>query len=859
MFTLEPVAFDFNGEILSFNAYNDKLAFLMQLETGYKILRVNLKNPEVIEDFNVKIDDQYCMKMLSNIILLTEHKLYLVDLNIEYDLEFQMCDIVEYKEGYISVSQRGHIYYLQGTTVIDSGLMNKLRNKSKTILKSVEIGSLPNEKGIHKMIIQPFPTNVNIVGFLFIQNRVLYQAIWQNDDFNLNELCRDVIDISIYKPSIISPITRMCIATSRSIYLASTNYSTSTADWVKLQDPIALNVVKISHCFLTEYYVGIVDDISKSISFYWIPDASNVDLLSTTKITDFKGFCHDPLQNTYWVYTNRQLFEVVAVNETKGLWRKFVQIHEFQKATELATTIEDKDEILYNQGKYLLEQHHGLEAANCFSKMGRFDLDEITLLFMHFKDNALKDFLLRSIPRIPNKVSKVLVLHWALHLGLEELNISKLKKIKFSNAFCKSLLSDHKYLLHSKSVYQLLSSHDESELLLHFATLISDFDFLIKFHIYKQDFKLALETLQYQNDAQLIYNNISLLLQRVPKETIQLLLNHPKIAPTMVIPAFVKHLSLQNGDLDAILQYLESIIKTNKEQSVHNFLISLYCQYCNENDKIMPYLLGNRRFCDVDYALRQTEKFNHHLSTLTLFSELELHDEAVQLALRLDDLELSKLAMSKVSDSTEQHRLWLKIAKYVVEKHGNLSAVMALLKESPLDIQDIIQWFPDFDEISEFKQEICNSLDKHQKAILQVKSNIEKWQNISQGLQREKIELRKRYVAITRQEKCLLCKLGLIQNGDYFTIYSCKHGFHFNCMLDYVSEILPSRQEQELKNLREMMEKADSEELLFKIRQEIEELATFECCYCGELMIRSIDMPFYAPNENPLKMPIGNR
>ena len=52
-FNLEKVAFDFQGDILSLDVYNDRLIFLMQLESGHKILKVNLANPEVIEDFPV--------------------------------------------------------------------------------------------------------------------------------------------------------------------------------------------------------------------------------------------------------------------------------------------------------------------------------------------------------------------------------------------------------------------------------------------------------------------------------------------------------------------------------------------------------------------------------------------------------------------------------------------------------------------------------------------------------------------------------------------------------------------------------------------------------------------------------------
>eukprot|EP00835_Amoeboradix_gromovi_P003875 NODE_274_length_12130_cov_0.238800.p1 type:complete len:852 gc:universal NODE_274_length_12130_cov_0.238800:3923-6478(+) len=844
----EPVAFDFNGDILSFSAYNDKLVFLLQLENGHKILRVDLKNPEIIEDFNVIIGEDYCLKMLSNILLLSDKKLYIVDLNIEYDLDSKMSDIVEYRQGYITASQRGHVYYLQGTTVIDSGLINKIRNKSKNILQSTEIGSLPNEKAVSKIIIQPFPDST-VVGFLFVQNRILYQAIWDQQDFTLNDICRDVVDVCTYR----SPISKICIATSRSIYLASTDYINylKTDKWIKLENKsIALDVVKISHCFLTEYYVGIVDDVSKSICFYWIPNP--LDQLSEIKIS-VQGFCHDTLMNTYWVHSNRQLFEIIATNESQGLWRKFVEINDFEKAKELATANEEKDEILYNQAKYLLSRDQGSMAASCFAQMNNFDLDEIALLLTG--NSALREFIVMCIPRIHSKISKTLVLHWSLYLALEEMTLLRLQKLKHNHLylFCKSLLLEHKHICHPKTVYQLLQSHDEDDLILEYADMINDYKHKFYFYINKKDYLRGINTLENQKDVGLIYSNISLLLQHSPKETVNLLLNHPDIDPRLVIPAFVKHLS----DLDSILLYLESIIKSNREPSVHNFLFSLYCQYSNEDSKIMPYLLGNRRFCDLDYALLQTTKFNHSLSTVTIYSELGLHDEAIQMSLRLNDLSLAKKAVNQVSDHSENHRLWLKIAKHVVEKNSNLKEILETLDESPLDVYDLLPWFPNFEEIDEFKDEICKSLEKQQKRINKVHENVQKWQHIGERLHAAKLDLRKRYTSITIKDVCSHCRLPLIQNTDYFTVYSCRHGFHFKCMLNFCKTILPSRRSDELSNLQvklELAEKQKDDELVFAIRKDIESMATFECCYCGEIMIKSIDMPFYAPNDNPLKI-----
>eukprot|EP00834_Sanchytrium_tribonematis_P003517 NODE_138_length_16264_cov_1.140860.p1 type:complete len:682 gc:universal NODE_138_length_16264_cov_1.140860:13008-15053(+) len=678
---IEPVAFEFNGEIQSFAAYNDKLSFLLHNETGHKILRIDLKNPEVIEDFNVTVSDDHLMKLQNNILLLTHNKLNIVDLNLEYDLESKFSDIVEYKDGYIASSQHGHIYFIQGSTVLDSGLMNKLRNKSKPVLKSTEIGSLPDEKLISKMIVEPFADS-STVGFLFIQNRILFQGLWANNQISILEVCRDVIDVAIYRSNVNSPISKVCIATSRSVNLAIPDYKEKIGKWITISESIPLDVVKISHCFLTEYYVGIVDAISKIVSFYWIPENSSkiVEKIWESKILDLYGFYHDTLKNTYWIYTNRQLYEIVSVNETKGLWKKFVEIHNFSEAKKLSTSLEEKDEILYFQGKHLLSKGQGTSAASCFANMSHFDIDGITLLFLEAKSNALKDFLIKAIPRLPNKVSKSLVVHWALFLALEEANEQRLRKVKSNmKEFCLNILSDFKYLLHKKTVYQLLYSHDEDDLLLQYANLISDHKFIFQFYIDKKDFKNAIQTLQQQSDASIIHQNISQLLQNSPKEAIHLLLGHPNIEPKSMIPPFVKHLSLKGeSDLPYILDYLEKIVTLNKDQAIHNFLFSLYCQYCNEKDTLIPYLNGNHRFCDMEYALRQAEKFKKHFTIIQIYSEMELHNEALDLALGLEDFELSKLTVNKVPDEAERHRLWLRIARYIVEKKKNLNQYLLI-------------------------------------------------------------------------------------------------------------------------------------------------------------------------------------
>ena len=53
-------------------------------------------------------------------------------------------------------------------------------------------------------------------------------------------------------------------------------------------------------------------------------------------------------------------------------------------------------------------------------------------------------------------------------------------------------------------------------------------------------------------------------------------------------------------------------------------------------------------------------------------------------------------------------RLWLKIAKFVVEESGDVKEAMALLtdteRESPLKVEDVLPLFPDFAVMDDLKE-----------------------------------------------------------------------------------------------------------------------------------------------------------
>ena len=69
------------------------------------------------------------------------------------------------------------------------------------------------------------------------------------------------------------------------------------------------------------------------------------------------------------------------------------------------------------------------------------------------------------------------------------------------------------------------------------------------------------------------------------------------------------------------------------------------------------------------------------------------------------DVELAKLSAEKPEDDEElKKKLWLRIAKQVVQEQNDVQQAMGVLKECPaLKIEDILPFFPDFVTIDHFK------------------------------------------------------------------------------------------------------------------------------------------------------------
>lgn len=169
-----------------------------------------------------------------------------------------------------------------------------------------------------------------------------------------------------------------------------------------------------------------------------------------------------------------------------------------------------------------------------------------------------------------------------------------------------------------------------------------------------------------------------------PSETVDAWLRQHDIDPRRLIPALLVD---QQPRTDIIpgrqgTRYLSIIIQRgNTDATIHNLLINFMATSEDPDDgPLLKYLSSAREdplqetpYYDLDYALRICKQRNRIQPCVHIYSEMRLYECSVDLALEKGDLELAKANADKPEDDDElRGKLWLKIAKYVIEEENDI-------------------------------------------------------------------------------------------------------------------------------------------------------------------------------------------
>lgn len=169
-----------------------------------------------------------------------------------------------------------------------------------------------------------------------------------------------------------------------------------------------------------------------------------------------------------------------------------------------------------------------------------------------------------------------------------------------------------------------------------------------------------------------------------PQATVDSWLRRPALAPRLLVPALLQqHRSGAAGSSTQAIRYLNNVVfdQQSTDTTIHNLLLTLYVAAPDADDASLLKFLSTcpddpvteRPYYDLDYALRLCKQHGRVQACVHIYSKMGLYESSVDLALAKGDLELAKINADRPEDDDLLRRkLWLKIAKYVVQEQKDI-------------------------------------------------------------------------------------------------------------------------------------------------------------------------------------------
>ena len=530
------------------------------------------------------------------------------------------------------------------------------------------------------------------------------------------------------------------------------------------------------------------------------------------------GLSSDPISKTFWIYTERKIIEVVVNKEERDVWRAKLERNKFAEALEFASTPAQRDIVLSRQGDALYDEGKFILAARAWAESTR-SFEYVTLKFIDADErDALRAYLTGRLDKLDKKVScnwtdeahrqdltqRMMLATWLLEIYLNKCNTledliaseSATSDGEMVEDDLQSFMKDYKANLDPAVVYELIQGHGRTDLYLFFAELNKDWGKIVEHWIAEEQWDKAIEILSRQDDVDLYYRFSSLLMRNAPRATVDAWIRQSSLSPRRLIPALLLQKS-EPLESNQAVRYLEHVIhrQGSTDSTIYNLLLTLYACDSNEDDApLIRFLstcpddpLSDKPFYDLDYALRLCKKHGRIQACVLIYSRMGLYENSVDLALEKGDLELAKENADRPEDDLDlRKKLWLKIAKYVVQEKSDIKSAMRFLEATDLvKIEDILPFFPDFVVIDDFKTEICTALEDYSARIEELKKEMTAATHSAESIKRDIEALSSRFVAIETSDKCWRCDGAL--TARQFYVFPCQHAFHTDCLISMVS------------------------------------------------------------------------
>ncbi|KXS15730.1 hypothetical protein M427DRAFT_56560 [Gonapodya prolifera JEL478] len=659
----------------------------------------------------------------------------------------------------------------------------------------------------------------------------------------------------------------------------------------------------------------------------------------------------DPSAGTFWVPLRPSLVELLATDERRDEWLALLQRGKFSSATRAARTEVQRRAVARAEGEAKWKEGKYGEAAASWAGAD-VGVEEVAVrLWSVGEKDGLRVFLEGRLEGAGKSdvIQKVLLCTWLTELYLDRLDSIPPPPPSSSTdtshpyvAAQASLLSFLHHNLASLDVpttFQLMQSHSHPALYLSFARLVGDWDRALAHLVSEKRWDEAVDMLTTKvplgRAADLWYKYSAELMSERPSDTVAGWIRMGGgVNPKHLVPAMVRYdverstktkevgvgSKGDKGEAHQGVRYLRFVVDKlgNKDAVVHNYLVALYVaragEVGEETSGILEFLRGHRTpYYDLHYALRLCSQSGLVSSCVAICQSVGLWEEAVDLALasgRVSEAEecadkaragrgvvLGKTGLLDEEDGEEdedtkelRRKLWLKIARHVVDEKKDIKSAIDLVKKSSdlLKLADILPFFPDFVLIDDFKDEICAALEEYNVHIERLRREMDEATRAAESIRLDVRALRNRYVVIQPNEKCYLCSDPLMLRQFY--VFPCGHSFHADCLIREITKELSPRMVRRIRDLQDRITKVHQRVVqnsstsgpgagkppssaaaassaptptstssssaaasaqqkknmteLSNLRDELDDVVAGECMLCGEVMIRTVDRAF---------------
>ncbi|KAJ9476098.1 putative Vacuolar membrane protein PEP3 (putative) [Pseudozyma hubeiensis] len=555
------------------------------------------------------------------------------------------------------------------------------------------------------------------------------------------------------------------------------------------------------------------------------------------------GTAVDVAKQTFWVYTDASIFELVLRDEDRHVWRVHLDRGSFDMALKFAKPGIQRGTVLSFQGDRFFAEGKYIQAAQCYAQTFMRAFEEIVLRFTDVDQrDALRYYLVMRLERLDKThdvTQRVMLATWLVEIYLSKIN--QLEDVAAAEAASQDVdnyrleitmiteelhqfLGTYRTLLNPQTTFDLIKKHGRSDVYLHFASVIGDHQRIVRHHVQSKQWTKAIDAINKQDSLELYYSFASVLMRHAPAQTVDCWSRQRNLEPRKLIPALLQHRpDLTLGETDQAVKYLSTIVagkSGSKDAAIHNLLLTLMARRASRYpereetkqellrfiDEAKPNPLTGQPYFDLDYALRTCLSQGQMEACVRIYAKMSLFESAVELAIREGEIELacSCADLAEAMDRDLRKKLWLRVAKEVVRTAADIRSAMAFLRRTDLiSIEDVLPFFPDFAVIDDCKDDICEALEGYAAHIEELKDEMDEASRSAAAIQQDIAKLSERFVTIEPDQKCHHCVQTLVQRQFY--IFPCRHGFHADCLIGEVTKTMSTRSLRKLLELQQQI------------------------------------------------------